>query len=1347
MLTRRRGAVFWLVVVAAVVGVVVLTDVGRTAIDTKPQLYLNPDAVLASTLSAWQTVPALGQRSYESGLLLPSVVATALQAVGLPPWLIMRVLRVVLVLVGMTGAAWLARRVVPEGGSWAPRTAAVVYLLHPYVLVAGATLPVLWPWALLPWALGCIVLAVRSARSWPAWAVAAGVSTFAMAGQNAGSVVVLQMAVAVPVVLWWSARSSGKGWRRPLEVLEVLTGSVLALSAYWLLPGVLARGAGAAVVAQTESDEAISAVSSWSEVVRGLGLWPLYGTDGTTPWVEPHVALITVPLVVLAGFALLASAWWATATADRMRLRLAIGLTSVAALVMVGSHPWADPPPVGAAWKAALEQVSALGLLRTTNKAGAALVVGVALLSALAVATAAHPRRRASVIATVALVAVLPAWTGGLFVSTADVPEYWEQATRATDVGDSRVWLLPGQTNASYVWSDRRPDDVVQGLYEEREAMVRTTVANSTPQGASLLAGLDRRLQEGNLPPRALAAVSRYLGVGSVVVRGDVDNASVGGADPAVVAGAVAGSQGLSVGPTFGAASERTQGQPPVAVFTVDDPVGQVTAMQLSALVTVVGDATSLPDLAQLGILDGSQPFALAADADGTGVGLLGRSSRIVLTDTNLRAEAVPNRLTEDRGPLLAADEDADRMAGLWTADDQSVRLARGWRATASGQGSAFRPLPWSAAENAVDDDPRTAWFAGDFGTAIGSRLTVDVGSALAGDVEVHTASTGDAEITGLVMSAGGSESNLGRSSDGVFVGTLPDGSTEFSLRVTGVSPAGSLANVGISEVHVGGLPSPVADVLRTPLTLTVLMASAAAEDRARLASRPLDVVLSRRLGKTGSPVVEEPSLDRVVELAWDDSFTFRGLFRLGTPMPETALDEMEGAPGDVRATSSSQAFGLPTGRASMAMDGDEGTGWLPAEPTVGEEWRASFSDPVPASEISLVQPDRGRQLTEVVVRVDGVTVRSPLQPGRSTIPLPAGTAVSDVSITVAGASQPATEPARLLEVQIGDRRIDRNPLQPGCLTVAQVDGEPVRVRPTAPVTEGAFLASPCGEPTALDAGPHEWVSSAEFTSDLVVWSDDASTGRTPGEPDVVDIAGDAAGPGRPPGPGWSGTLPERSEDLLLVAGVGHDPGWSLSADGVDVGPPLLMNGYAAAWVVPPGDSASLSLSYGPQWAAVVGLALSGVALLAAAGVLVTRRRAMAADLHTHDVLTGAFAPAPEAARPPSDAAGRPPIRSRGRGLLVSAGWILIGGAVLGVIGIVAAAVGLVIRGFRRKVAAVVLTSGWAVVTAAWFWETRDLRGSVTPDLVASSPVASSCAGAVVIASVVWAFGREKGGP
>ncbi len=184
-----REAVFWLVVAAGVVGVVVLTDVGRTAIDTKPQLYLNPDAVLASSLSAWQTIPALGQRSYESGLLLPSVVATALQAVGLPPWLIMRVLRVVLVLVGMTGAAWLARRRAsptedpgrraqpPSSTSSTPMSSS----REPPCRSCGPGRSCPGRWGASSWP-------SDHGRSWLAWTVAAGVCTFGMAGQNAGSV-------------------------------------------------------------------------------------------------------------------------------------------------------------------------------------------------------------------------------------------------------------------------------------------------------------------------------------------------------------------------------------------------------------------------------------------------------------------------------------------------------------------------------------------------------------------------------------------------------------------------------------------------------------------------------------------------------------------------------------------------------------------------------------------------------------------------------------------------------------------------------------------------------------------------------------------------------------------------------------------------------------------------------------------------------------------------------------------------------------------------------------------------------------------------------------------------------
>ena len=220
------------------------------------------------------------------------------------------------------------------------------------------------------------------------------------------------------------------------------------------------------------------------------------------------------------------------------------------------------------------------------------------------------------------------------------------------------LWLLPGQTSASYVWSDRRPDDVVQGLYDEREAMVRTTVANSTPQGASLLAGLDRTAAGGQPSPAALAAVSRYLGVGSLVVRSDVDNASVGGADPAVVAVRWRDHRGSRSAHTFGAASEPTAG--PTArgcLRPSTTPSGRSRAMQLSALVTVVGDATRRPRPGPA-----RDPRRLAAVPPRCGR----RRDRSWAGCSDARqgrphrhepaAEAVPNRLTEDRGPPVAAD-------------------------------------------------------------------------------------------------------------------------------------------------------------------------------------------------------------------------------------------------------------------------------------------------------------------------------------------------------------------------------------------------------------------------------------------------------------------------------------------------------------------------------------------------------------------------------------------------------------------------------------------------------------------------------------------------------------------
>ena len=1190
----------------AVVAVTLVTDSGSAAVDTKPQLYLNPDAALRSVLSAWQPVPALGQRSYEVGLLLPALLTGAWQAVGAPAWLIMRLVRIGLVLLGVAGAVRLGTEILGDQSPrsrLAARVGGVVYLVHPYVLVSGATLPVVWPWALLPWVAWALVRGVRTGRPvW--WGIVAGLLVAAMGGQNAGSVVVIQLAVAVPVIAFVTAWECCRRLR-PAITITAVTGLVsVALSAYWLLPTLAARSSGTAVVAQSESGESISAVSSWAESVRGLGLWTLYGRGPQGAWVPAHTSLLTTPLVVLAGFGLVAAVWGALAVAPRSMLRMPVTLVVVGVAAMVGAHPWVHPSPFGQAWARMLEVVPALGVFRTTNKAGAALVLGVTLLAVLLVAGSRHRMAVGAGVVGLALVAVAPAWSGGLFVSHADVPGYWREAVSTTDEHGARLWLLPGQTSAAYTWTDPRPDDAVQGLYDTRGVLVRTTVANSSPGGASLLAGLDRRLHEGTLPPAALATGARYLGVSQVAVRNDLDLAAVGGAAPGLAAAEVTGSQGVTPGDTFGQGDAATAGRPPVELFEVDGATAGPSLVPRSGLVTLVGDGTAVPDLSQLGYLDGRVPFVYASDLKGeVGAALLDGSARLVLTDSNRRRELVANRLTEDYGPTVEPEADVDTTA-LGGPEDQTVRVGRGWSASASRQGSLFRTVAWAAAENSVDGDPATSWFAGDYGSAVGQQLHITFPAPLAGALDVRTDGLDGAGISALDVRTPEGTSPLVPIGGGRFRGELPSGTGAVDLVVRAVEP-GSSGNVGISEVTVAGLGSPAADSLRLPVTLSGAVDAARAAG-APLTPRPVDVVLTRQLGSSVAPRPDESSIVRDVELPWAQRSTVRSVVRLSSPMQESALDAMEGADGSVRASSTSQAFDLPTVRASMALDGDRGTGWMPAEPVVGARWTMEQDRPTrPTDRIGLRQPLTGRQLLSVAVRVnDELVVRSTLRPGLTTVRLPRATRVSTLEITVLGASSVTAEPAKLVEVEVAGTRLPRpDASTPGCVSMGLLDGRPVRMRPTAPITGRSVLATDCDPGRALAAGSHRWEGVPGWTPDTVVWAADDQPVAQPVVP--VALRGeDRELPGQGTDPSWTGRLTPSDADQIVVSGAGYDSGWRAAVGGRDLGTPVLVNGWTTGWVVPAGIGGALTIDYGPQRLVVIGLlvtllaaALSGAAL------------------------------------------------------------------------------------------------------------------------------------------------------
>jgi arabinofuranan 3-O-arabinosyltransferase len=82
-----------------------------------------------------------------------------------------------------------------------------------------------------------------------------------------------------------------------------------------------------------------------------------------------------------------------------------------------------------------------------------------------------------------------------------------------------------------------------------------------------------------------------------------------------------------------------------------------------------------------------------------------------------------------------------------------------------------------------------------------------------------------------------------------------------------------------------------------------------------------------------------------------------------------------------------------------------------------------------------------------------------------------------------------------------------------------------------------------------------------------------------------------------------------------LILEQSWNPGWTASIDGVDLGPPTLIGGYANGWMLPAGgDGRSVELRWTPQDGVRLGLAVSAAGALVVLAILAVtwrRRRAV----------------------------------------------------------------------------------------------------------------------------------------
>lgn len=1239
MVKRRVGVPLLLATILLLT--LLLNKVGVLAPDIKPEIYMAPWREADALSRAWRESPKLGEPNFNVGLFPVARVVGVIQSFGVGADLSMRLLRWVLLLVGAWGAARLYFLVAGSRANSVGRLAvAVLYVANPYMVTAGDFLAIVLPAAMLPW-MSLFLLRATTRRGWrdPA---AAALAFAGMSGMNAAVIPLIQL-LCVPSLLWFARSGLGASWRAILAATARWALLVGLLSAYWLVPSVAALGAGSHVTQFSESLGGIAAPSSFAEVMRGLGLWPLYGRDGDGPWQPGFVPYLTNPVIVVASFvAPLLLVLSAQVVRGPVR-RLALLLVVPAAVLMVGVHPADAPSPFGRVLLWAFENVPGAAAFRTTNKVGAVLVLGVVLLCGMAAPALLRRARRsvstpviASVCAGALVLTTWPAWTGGLYSLPLPVPDHWYDATRTLDEGpsDRRVWFVPGVAQPQYTWSEDRPDDLNNALLA-RPSFVRITLPESSPYGASLLAAVDTGLQEGTLPAGTLSAAARYLGVGDVLVRNDVRWDKAGGARPLSVATTVGSDPGLLFRGANGDPGEdlvRTPDQPdlelelpPLQRYEVRDGRDVVRTESAEGLVLADGDGWALAPLVQAGLLPSQPPFLLTAamqPADITRA--LGPRSRLVLTDTNRRREVVPNRLTDAYGPLVTADEDPGPTIALKGADEQTVLRVDGGDVSATLDRPRFGVNPAASAEKAFDGDPNTAWTFGDFGRAEGQSVSVRTPTALRVDrIDLDVPPTEGRRITGLRVQADDATADVEVPPDGRVSVSFP-GRTAERLTVTVTEVAGSGDNpVSIAEVTVPGLD--VRRVARLPVSTAATVAGLEGSARAALSATPTDVVLTRVLGKAGWGDDEETRLDRDFTLPDDREFRVYGLVRPDRSAPDDLLDSLLGVSGDAVVTSSSRAFGSVVVRGSRAFDGNPNTGWTPGRGVSGEWLQASLREPTTLRNVAIEQPeDAAAWVSSAEVYLDGRRVATAdLRRGRVVVPVPE-TRATDVRIRIT--EQQGEGFPILSEVDLDGARMVSDPASVAdrCVTIGTVDDTPVRVRVLGDVDgEGSRLVAGC-DPITLTAGEHELRSRPGWTTDSLVLRDSRGERAIPG------VAGPAAEVQRGSASSYRVTTEAAREPYLLVVGQNLHPGWRATMDGEPLGPPVVVDGYAMGWWVRDLGAHDFEIEYAPQSASDAALYTSGAAVLLTSGLL--------------------FAPAGSHRGPPMPQRGRAGPRHRGTG-------------------------------------------------------------------------------------------------
>ncbi len=1201
---------------------------GRIVADTKFDLAVAPGRFLARALEMWDGSSAFGQIQNQAyGYLFPMGPFFLLgHAVHLDAWVVQRLWWSALLCLAFYGALRVTRTL-ELGRPWTQVFAAFAYALSVHATtVIGASSVELWPSALAPWVLWCVIRGTTGGSE-RRWAAAAGLFVAACGGVNAAAV----LAVLPLSACWLVTRRGSRTW--VFFWWWVL--STVLTTLWWLVPLTLLGQYSFPFLDYIESAAVTTASTGLSDILGGTSDW--------VPYVDPQTfraghLLATTPYLVFDGLVLAALGLAGIARTDNPHRRFLF--LGVVVGVMAVSFGYAGP---GAGWFHGTRQAwldGSLAPMRNLHKFDNVLRLPLALGMAhgLTAFGSVRERSRSLVLgalpvaaAVLALVATtLPWWQGTIAPSGAmtGVPSYWTQtADYLNRTGNGTTTLvLPAAAFGQYLWGSPR-DDALQPLLDAPWA-VRNSIPLAQPGSVVLLDRITELVESSRAGPR-LAELLSANGIGRVVVRNDLDRMATGAPDPVVLHQVLDHSPGLARVATFG----PDVGYPPTGTLPSGErvstnggrsnvyPAVEVYAVTLGATRAEVLPAASVhlttggpgsppasgPDLpALLGDVSAAASDVQVALSDG-----------LPRREEDFAAVREMSSATMTTGQPYLLDRPAHER--VMVPDQQRWHSTVVWQGiaglTASSSQAWVDGLPplarGEAPGAALDDSRQTAWRSASGTSAVGQWWQVDLLTGTRVD-HVRVVLAPGSTVTRLRLSGGDRHMDVP-----VPAGSRPlDVDTGFgvvrSLRITALtSRTGSTGMFAIADVAVPGVhPERTVALPAVPPDHGVASVSLTRDTGVSGCFQvPQSVVCQDYLASLGDDGLD---LDRTFRLPAAERFrvTLTGSWLLSSTVSTRLASRL---PFGLRApTSSTQDV---RGGVLAMVDGDPSTAWIagsssrpsafhiswPRARTVrGVALRLSATAPaVPARSVVVsgggnsrhvaldrhgegrFRPLRTRRLT---IRVDSQGPGYSLDGGSRT-PLPLG--VGELAVYGPG----------------GDNLVDAagTPLRGTCgsgptLGVGDLK-VPTRFRAVLGVSTDDVTLSPCLRQVTLPAGTVHVVARA---SALI----------------SIDHVGLLTSPaGGPPTPVATGSWGDRSRTIevpraperrLLVVSQNYNAGWRATLDGHTLAPQEV-DGWRQGWWLPADSGGTVDLEFTPQPRYVAGLALGALSAVVVLLLLLLR--------------------------------------------------------------------------------------------------------------------------------------------